>query len=85
MNSGLVNPLPGVPIVESPFFEVLSGNFAEDAEALRIGRDLRRNGYAIFDFPDPDFLCPLLSGIGSQTQYPENGDQYGQHSKYFCK
>lgn len=57
MNTGLVNPLPGVPIVESPFFETLSANFAEDAEALRIARDLHRNGYAIFDFPDPDFAA----------------------------
>jgi phytanoyl-CoA dioxygenase PhyH len=57
MNAGLVNPLPGVPIVESPFFEVLSGSFAEDAEAVRIARDLNRNGYAIFDFPDPDFAA----------------------------
>jgi hypothetical protein len=49
------NPLPGVPIVESPFFDELSAAFADDAEALRVARDLNRDGYAIIDFPDADF------------------------------
>jgi len=69
MNPGLVNPLPGVPIVESPFFDVLSENFAEDAEALRIGRDLHRNGYAIFDFPDPDFAARADAIPRAMDQY----------------
>jgi len=55
MNGAIVNPLPGVPIVESPFFETLSKTFEDDPEVLRVARDLHRNGFAIFDFPDPDF------------------------------
>ena len=49
------NPLPGVPIVESPFFDVLSQSFAGDAELLRIAQDLHRDGFAVFDFPAADF------------------------------
>lgn len=55
MNAGFANPLPGVPIVESPFFDELSPQFADDAEVQRIARDLNRDGYAIIDFPDPEF------------------------------
>ena len=55
MSAGYINPLPGVPIVESPFFDVLSEQFAGDAEVLRVARDLNRDGYAIIDFPDPGF------------------------------
>ena len=49
------NPLPGVPAVESPFFDQIfvSDRFTESE--LRIARDLHDNGYAIFDFPDEDF------------------------------
>ncbi len=47
------NLLPGVPIVENPFFEDFVGDF--DPETARIARDLHENGYAVFDFPDPDF------------------------------
>jgi hypothetical protein len=54
MNS-IVNPLRGVPIVESPFFDRLSASFADDPETLRVARDLHRDGFAIIDFPDPDF------------------------------
>jgi hypothetical protein len=45
--------LPGVPIVESPFF-------SQDVELLPeayrdVARQLNENGYAVFDFPDPLF------------------------------
>jgi hypothetical protein len=47
------NPLPGVPAVETPFSERL---FADaDAETQRVARDLARDGFAVIDFPDPDF------------------------------
>jgi hypothetical protein len=48
------NPLPGVPIVESPFFDTLLNEENVDAETARIARELRENGYATFDFPDAD-------------------------------
>lgn len=49
------NPLPGVPLVESPFFEELLGGGRLDPETWRIACDLRNDGFAIFDFPDPEF------------------------------
>ena len=55
MSSDPHNPLPGVPSVESPFFEELLGGGRVDPETWRIANDLRDNGFAVFDFPDPDF------------------------------
>ena len=51
--TGVDNPLPGVPWVESPFFERLFA--AADAETRRIARDLHRDGVAVFDFAERDF------------------------------
>ncbi|HEY2051885.1 MAG TPA: phytanoyl-CoA dioxygenase family protein [Caulobacteraceae bacterium] len=49
------NPLPGVPIVESPFFEEILGGGRHDEETYRIASDLRDRGFAVFEFPDPEF------------------------------
>ncbi|MEM7018952.1 MAG: phytanoyl-CoA dioxygenase family protein [Pseudomonadota bacterium] len=48
------NPLPGVPSVESPFFEDI---FAQEtsAEFMSIARSLHEEGYAIIDFPEVEF------------------------------
>ena len=51
----LQDPLPGVPRVESPFFDRFFGNGLVDAETYRVARDLNENGYAVIDFPDEDF------------------------------
>lgn len=50
-----INPLPGVPDVESPFFDRIFAEKEVSADVMRIARDLRDNGFAVFDFPDPDF------------------------------
>lgn len=55
MSEGFDNPLPGVPSVESPFFKRIFSDPAVDEETRRIARDLRMNGFAVFDFPDTDF------------------------------
>lgn len=48
-----MNTLPGVPNVESPLFERL---FADaDAETRRVARALHDDGFALIDFPEPDF------------------------------
>jgi len=49
------NPLPGVPHVESPFFDRLFPQDATDAQTLRVARDLREKGFAVLDFPEPEF------------------------------
>ena len=45
--------LPGVPLVESPFFEEDAPALLT-AEQLRVAQDLREKGYAVIDFPDRD-------------------------------
>jgi Phytanoyl-CoA dioxygenase (PhyH) len=54
-----VNLLPGVPLIDSPFFERIFPLSNPDAETVRIAGDLREKGFAVFDFPDPeiDRLC----------------------------
>ena len=51
------NPLPGVPSVESPFFEKIFAALDPPltADERGIAEDLHRHGYAVFDFPDADF------------------------------
>ena len=47
------NALPGVPWVESPFFEQFFRPEVTEAETLRVARDLNERGFAVIDFPDP--------------------------------
>ena len=47
--------LPGVPLVESPFFDEIAAESGFDAETARIARDLNQNGFAILRFPDEQF------------------------------
>lgn len=47
-----VNTLPGVPNVESPFFERLFED--ADPETRRIARALHEDGFALIDFPEPE-------------------------------
>src|SRR5579875_3486021 len=53
--STVVNVLPGVPDVESPLFESLFKAKDIPAETVEIARKLRRDGFVVIDFPDPDF------------------------------
>jgi len=46
--------LPGVPLVDSPFFARLLPELGFDAETERIARDLHAQGYARIAFPDPE-------------------------------
>ena len=52
MISNYNNPLPGVPDVESPFFREL---FDPADEFYQVAKDLNERGFAVLDFPDPDF------------------------------
>lgn len=47
--------LPGVPRVESPFFDEIFARLDPNAETLRIARDLHERGFAVIDFPDEHF------------------------------
>ncbi|WP_319941182.1 phytanoyl-CoA dioxygenase family protein [Sphingomonas glaciei] len=47
------NPLPGVPLVESPLFRSMLDDLGLSPEERRIATDLHERGYAVIDFPDP--------------------------------
>lgn len=49
------NPLPGLPLVESPFFDRFFERPGVDPLVQKLARELRTNGYAVFDFPHPRF------------------------------
>jgi hypothetical protein len=48
----VINPLPGLPLIESPLFPALASEAGLSEDELRIGQDLFAQGYAVFDFPD---------------------------------
>jgi hypothetical protein len=48
------NPLPGLPLVESPLFPALLPTLGFSEEEARIGLELHHRGYAVLDFPDPE-------------------------------
>lgn len=48
------NPLPGVPLVESPLFSRLHEEMDLTPEEARVATDLHHRGYAVIDFPDPE-------------------------------
>src|SRR6185503_12504534 len=60
--------LPGVPLVESPLFPSLVESLGFDEETKRIALDLHSTGYAVIQFPDPDFRMsgtpvPVFGGL----------------------
>lgn len=76
---GFLNTLPGVPSVESPFFDRL---FADaDPETRRVAEDLRRDGLAVIDFPEPQFAelaDAIIAELGPRM--PLDGFRAGQTS-----
>ena len=48
----MINPLPGMPLIESPLFPALKEAQGFTAEEERIATSLYERGYAVFDFPD---------------------------------
>jgi hypothetical protein len=55
MRNRFHNPLPGVPLIESPFFDELADELELDDQTKAIAVQLRTRGWAVFDFPDPEF------------------------------
>jgi hypothetical protein len=47
--------LPGVPLVESPFFDEIAAASGFDSETARIARELNEKGFAVLRFPDEEF------------------------------
>ncbi|MFA9216878.1 MAG: phytanoyl-CoA dioxygenase family protein [Sphingomonadaceae bacterium] len=78
-----INSLPGVPHVESPFFTRIFSDPAYDQSTRQIAFDLAHQGYAAFDFPDPDFermaaaIRSDLQGEFDLAQWKADGHQRG--------
>lgn len=49
--------LPGVPLIESPLYVASREMLGFDAETLAIADALHTWGYAVIDFPDPEFAA----------------------------
>ncbi len=49
-----INPLPGVPDVESPLFEDIFNRKPAEPGWREAAEQIRDRGYAVIDFPDPD-------------------------------
>jgi ectoine hydroxylase-related dioxygenase (phytanoyl-CoA dioxygenase family) len=47
------NPLPGVPNIESPFFEAIFAN--AEPTLLQVARQMRERGFAVIEFPEDQF------------------------------
>jgi hypothetical protein len=47
--------LPGVPLIESPLADPDDPAWDLDDAGRQVARDLQTRGYAVIDFPDPDF------------------------------
>lgn len=48
----MTNPLPGIPLIESPLFASLKENLDMTSDELAIANNLNINGFAVFEFPD---------------------------------
>ncbi len=49
------NPLSGVPLIESPFFRAAMDKMELDEPMKAIAVQLHERGWAVIDFPDPEF------------------------------
>lgn len=75
--------LPGVPLIESPFFDDLIERIGLTDSEIEIARQLREKGYATFDFPEPDFDAVaerIKSNLGKKfdlERWRESGGKTG--------
>jgi len=49
----VINPFPGIPLIESPLFALQRKSMGLTEDEERIATDLNERGYAVLDFPDP--------------------------------
>jgi hypothetical protein len=48
------NPLPGIPNIESPFFDDIFASMEISDGLMQVARELHEFGYSVIDFPDPE-------------------------------
>lgn len=65
----MINPFPGLPLIESPLFPALAPSQGFTDDEMRIARDLYEKGYAVFGFPDADIdarIARIQADLGPQ-------------------
>ena len=70
--------LPGVPLIESPFFERLAEQAWPDPELRRIAADLHRDGFAVIDFPEEHFDA-IAEAIRTKLEAQFDIDDWRRH------
>ena len=63
------NPFPGIPLVESPIFGTEITRMPLSPEERAIAIALNRDGFALFDFPDPDLdarIAAIRAGLSPE-------------------
>lgn len=57
--------LPGVPLIDSPFFDEIAADGQWNAETRRVAEALHRDGFAVIEFPEPelDALAADIAGL----------------------
>ena len=74
MNQAFHNPLPGLPLVESPLFAAALPGMGLDEEEERIARDLHETGFAVLDFPMDDFEAVAERMKAALAETPQLAD-----------
>lgn len=82
----MINPIPGLPLIESPLFPALKDAQGFTAEEARIAADLHETGYAVLDFPDADIdgrieriKAALGPRFGIDLAHPESDKTQGEY------
>lgn len=82
----MINPIPGLPLIESPLFPALKDAQGFTAEEARIAADLHETGYAVLDFPDADIdgrieriKAALGPRFGIDLARPESDKTQGEY------
>ncbi|MDP9056125.1 MAG: phytanoyl-CoA dioxygenase family protein [Pseudomonadota bacterium] len=78
------SPFPGIPLIESPVFGADLERMALSATDRELAITLNRDGYAVFDFPDPNLderiariRAALAPQLGVDDADPESSKQGG--------
>lgn len=78
MSSTYKHPLPGVPLIESPFLDEAMELEKWDDETKRIGRELSTRGYAVVDFPEPE-LDSIIEQIKASLHHQYDWKSWRAH------
>lgn len=80
----VINPFPGIPLIESPIFATQRGSMGLTEEEDRIAIDLNERGYAVLDFPDPEIdarIDRIKANLGPRYAGIDFADPHGDKTQ----